>query len=171
MVPMLTISFYFLGLAVFVLATLICISTGKRAGKRVEVELDALHAAAVCLPTGKRPTDELTTTAMYKELTLNEKIKISDVKTIWLQWYERCKKKAVEKQKFLYSWSRTLIIAAGLCLIGVLLEAEFDQPITVQTVLAGFRRPAPASSTYRGPQLPQPQKTATPAKQTLPRKS
>jgi len=167
---MLTISFYFLGLAVSILATLICFSTGKRAGKRVEVELDALHAAAVCLPTGKRATADAAAAAMYKELTLDEKIKLSDIKTIWIQWYERCKKKAVEKQKAMYSWTRTLALAAALCLIGVLLEAEFDQPITIRTVLAGFRRPTPATSAFQAPQLPQPQKTATPAKHQTPRK-
>ena len=32
-------------------------------------------------------------------------------------------------------------LCAVLCLIGVLLEARFDQPITLGTVLAGFRDP------------------------------
>jgi hypothetical protein len=39
-----------------------------------------------------------------------------------------------------------MLLCAALCLIGVLLEAEFNQPITFHTVLAGFKpQPSPAS--------------------------
>jgi hypothetical protein len=158
---MLTVSFYFLGLAIFVLAASVCFSMGKHAGKSVVVDLDALHAASVCLPTGRRASNDGITTAMYKDLMWDEKAKLNTIKTIWMQWYERCKKKAILKQKAMYSWTRTLALSAVLCLVGVLLEAEFDQPITIGTILAGFRRPYPATSSFQEPQLPSSQNVST----------
>ena len=143
---MFTASFYFLGLAACILAASVCLSWGKRAGKRVELELDALRAASVCLPTARRVAADCTSAAMYKELTWDEKARWSDAKAMWQRWYARCQEKAVSKQNVMYSWARTLALSAALCLVGVLLEAEFDQPITVRNVLAGFRRPSPTAS-------------------------
>ncbi len=144
--PMFTASFYFLGLAASICAALFCLSIGKRTGKCAEVDLDALRAATVCLPIGGRAATDIAPTAMFKELTWDEKLKMSNIKAIWLRLYYQCKKKALEKQKAMYSWARTLSLCALLCLAGVLLEAEFDQPITFSTILAGFRHPTPAAS-------------------------
>ena len=144
--PMFTASFYFLGLAASICAALFCLSTGKRAGRCAEVDLDALRAATDCLPMGGRAVAEIAPSAMIKELTWDEKIKVSNIKAIWLRLYYQCKKKAVEKQKAMYSWARTLSLCALLCLSGVLLEAEFDQPITFSTIIAGFRHPASAAN-------------------------
>jgi hypothetical protein len=159
--PMLMISYYFLGLAAFFFAALLCFSLGKRAGKCVEVDLDALHAASICLPTGRRGADDVITTTLFKELVWEEKVRLSTFKTIWTQWYDRCKKRAIQKQKTMYSWTRTLALSAVLCLTGVLLEAEFDQPITIRNVLAGFRRQNPMASNFQEVQLPLPQSIST----------
>jgi hypothetical protein len=139
---MFTASCYFLGLAVFLFAAIVCFTTGKRAGKYIEVDLDSLHAASVCLSTGRRAGAEnrSTETEMYREMTWDEKIKFSDIRTIWARWYERCRKKAIQKQKVLYSWARTMVLSAALCLIGVILEVEFGQPVTLKTIMAGFHQ-------------------------------
>jgi hypothetical protein len=151
---MLIVSYYLLGLAVSVLAASVCLSTGRRAGKCVEVDLDALHAASVCLPTGGRVAADGIATAIFKDLTWDEKARLSNIRGIWTQWYDRCRKRAILKQKSMYSWARTLALAAVLCLMGVLLEAEFDQPVTIGNVLAGFRRPNPTASISQVPQPP-----------------
>jgi hypothetical protein len=143
---MFTASFYFLGVSASLLAALIFLTRGKRAGKRAEVDLDTLHAAAVCLPTGRRASEEIMSSAMFKELSWEEKAKLSDLKSFWFHWYDRCKKKALVKQKALYSWARTMALCSALCIIGVCLEAEFNQPITLQNILNGFRRPTPPAS-------------------------
>jgi hypothetical protein len=142
---MFTVSCYFLGLSLFFLAAIVCFTTGKRAGKCVEVDLDTLHAASVCLPTGRRAAPDSAIAGMCKDITWDEKIKLKDLKAIWMQWFERCRRKAMQRQKAMYSWTRTMALSAALCLIGVLLEAEFDQPITVRNILAGFRRPTVAA--------------------------
>jgi hypothetical protein len=150
---MLTVSFYFLGLAISVLAASVCLSTGKRAGKCVEVELDALHAASICMPTGGHMAADGITPSIFKDLTWDEKARLNSIRAIWTQWYDRCRKRAVLKQKAMYSWARTLALSAVVCLMGVLLEAEFDQPITITNILAGFKRPYPIASSFQVPQL------------------
>jgi hypothetical protein len=140
---MLTISYYFLGLAVSVLAASVCLAKGRRAGKCVEVELDALRAASICMPTGRREITDDAVAALYKHLSWEEKAKWSNIRAMWTRWYSVCQEKAALKQRAIYSWARTLALCALLCLVGVFLEAEFDQPITLRTVLAGFRRPCP----------------------------
>jgi len=167
---MFTVSFYFLGVAVFILTASVCLSMGKRAGKCVEVDLDTLRAASVCLPTGRRAAAVDTTATMYKELTWDEKAKWSDMKAMWMRWYGRCHEKAILKQRATYSWARTLALCALLCLVGVFLEAEFDQPITISNILAGFRRPDSIASSFQTPQLHPSQIMSTPATNRSPRK-
>jgi hypothetical protein len=157
---MFSASFYFLGVATSIFAALFFLTTGKRAGKLAEVDLDTLHVASVCLPTGRRVTDDVLASSMFKELSWEEKAKLSDLKSFWMHWYERCKKKAILKQKSLYSWARTMALCSALCLIGVLLEAEFNQPITLQTILSGFRRPGPTASSVETSH-PQPSQSAS----------
>jgi hypothetical protein len=148
---MFTASYYFLGIAASICATLFFLTSGKRAGTKVEVDLDALHAATVCLPRGSRAaSDELS--AAYRDLPPEEKAKFNDSRSLWTQWHEQCKKRAILKRKAMYSWARTMLLCSVLCLIGALLEAEFNQPITLQAVLNGFRRPSPPASYVQTPQ-------------------
>jgi hypothetical protein len=169
-VAMFTASFYFLGVAVFVLAASVCLSKGMRADRCVEVEIDTLRAASVCLPTGRRAAADSTTAALYKELTWDEKARWRDMKAMWMQWYRRCQENATSKQKAIYSWARTMASCALLCLVGVFLEAEFDQPVTISNVLAGFRRPDPVASGFPTSQLHPSQSTSTPATNRSPQK-
>jgi hypothetical protein len=153
---MFTVSCYFLGLAICFFAAIVCFTTGKRAGKCVEVDLDTLHAASVCLPTGRRRNSEGALAALWKNISLDEKIKLNDLKSIWMQWFERCRQRAIRRQRAMYSWARTFALSAVLCLIGVLLEAEFDQPITLRTVLTGFRHVPAASAAPASQPAPAP---------------
>jgi hypothetical protein len=148
---MFTASYYFLGVAVSICATLFFLTSGKRAGKKVEVDLDTLHTATICLPRGRQMTSE-DVSAAYKDLPLEEKAKFNDSRSSWMRWYEQSKKKALMKQKAMYSWARTMSLCSVLCLIGVLLEAQFNQPITLHAVLTGFRRPNPPASHVETPQ-------------------
>jgi hypothetical protein len=166
---MFTASFYFLGVAIFILAASLCVSWAKRAGRCVEVDLDALHAATICLPVGTRAAPEGTATTLYKELTWDEKAKWKDMKAMWTRWYHQCQAKAFLKQKAMYSWARTMALSAMLCLMGVLLEAQFDQPITLGAILAGFRDPRLAASGFPSSPLHPFQSTQSPATDAAPR--
>ena len=76
----------------------------------------------------------------------DEKAKWHEMKATWMEWYARCQEQAILKRKTMYSWARTLALCAVLCLVGVLLEAEFDQSISVRGILAGFSHPAATAS-------------------------
>ncbi len=143
---MFTASFYFLGVAIFILAASVCLCSGKRTAKVVAVDINALRTVSVCLPAGRTEGTDRATAMMYKELSREEKARWHNVRMMWLRWYERCQREAMLRQSAMYSWARTLALSAVLCLMGVLLEAEFDQPITLHTILTGFRRPTPAAA-------------------------
>ena len=92
---MFTASFYFLGVSTSIVAALLFLKTGKQAGKRADVDLDTLRAAAVCLPTGRRAPEQILTSSMFKDLSWDEKAKLGDLKSFWSHWYERCKRKPI----------------------------------------------------------------------------
>ena len=143
---MFTASLYFLGIAAFICAALFFLVTEKRAEKSVEADTDKLHAALIDSSTGTQMTLGDLPSSMCRNLPSEEKARLSDWKSLWMQSYIRVKRKAFLKQKAMYSWARTMALCAALCLMGVLLEAEFNQPITLQNILAGFRRPSPSAS-------------------------
>lgn len=134
--PMFSATFYFLGVAGFIVAASACLSRGKQVGRRIEVDLSDLHAASVCLVTaGNKPTWD-------------------EIRALWIKWYARCQEKAILKQKAIYSWARTLALCAVLCLMGVLLEAEFDEHVSVRGIWAGISHSRPAAADR---QMPPPQ--------------
>ena len=61
---------------------------------------------------------------MYKGLMWDKKAKWTNVKAMWVRWYDLCQEKAILEQKAMYSWARTMALCALLCLVGVVLEAE-----------------------------------------------
>jgi hypothetical protein len=125
---MFTATFYFLGLAGFLVAASACLSCGRRAGQQIQVDLTDLRAASVnLLMAGKKPSwDEL--------------------RGLWMQWYARCQQKAILKQKATYSWARTLSLCAALCIVGVLLEVELDDHISISRIFAGLQRSCPTAT-------------------------
>ena len=143
---MFTASFYFLGLAGSILAAAFFLTKGWRAGRCVEVDLDTLRAVSICLPTDRGAALEEKVSKIYKELMWDKKARWTNLKTMWRRWYALCQEKAIQKQKAMYSWSRTMALCSVLCLIGVLLEAEFNQPITIRTILTGFRHQEQAAA-------------------------
>jgi hypothetical protein len=149
---MLIIAFCFLGIAGLVTAALFCLSAGKRAGQYVEVDYDALRAASACISGGRRAADGPATTR-DDEPTWDAKAKWQEMKTMWMQCYAQCQEKAILKQKTMYSWARTLALGAVLCVVGVVLESVFDEPITAERILAGFRHSHPAATNHQGSQL------------------
>jgi len=127
---MFTATFYFLGVAAFLLAATACFSKGKQSHQSVEVDVAALRVALLCLSASD-------------DSTRDERMKRHGINTQWMKWYVKCQEKAMEKRDAMYSWARTFSLCSVLCIVGVCLEAEFDEPITVSRILAGFRLPRP----------------------------
>lgn len=143
--------FLFLGVAVFILAASIFFSRAKRAGKTVEIDLAALQAASVCLSAGRRgPTAGAATGD--QEPSIDEKAKWQEMKALWMSCYAKCQERALLKQKSTYRLARTMVLCASLCLIGVVLEITFDEPITFDRIVAGFKHSPPAAKSLELPQ-------------------
>lgn len=125
---MVSATWYFWGLSGFLLTAIICLTRGRRACQHIEVDVADLRTASLCLVSaGTKPTWRA-------------------IRTMWMKWYLQCQDAAVRRQKALYSWSRTLALCAVLCLIGVLLEAEYERPISVRELLAGLMPSHPVAT-------------------------
>lgn len=72
------------------------------------------------------------------ETTTGETVAWNNIKTALIGLYSQYEKKETSKQRALRSWAGTMVICAGICMIGVLLEAKYNQLITVETIVAGF---------------------------------
>jgi hypothetical protein len=143
-----TAIFFFLGIAASLVLALVCLRIGKRAGQHIEVDLSALHAASLCLSTGRRAAAGNATTTSDNEPTWDEKAKWHEMKVMWMQWYARCQETALLKQKAMLSWARTLALCAALCLMGILLQVEFDKPISISNILTGLGWSRPVATWY-----------------------
>ncbi|MEN6449034.1 MAG: hypothetical protein ABFC96_00955 [Thermoguttaceae bacterium] len=117
---MLTATCYFLGLAACLVTALACFARGRKAGRNIEIKFDDLRVASLCLASaGNRRTWRA-------------------IRVKWTNWYLQCQEVALRKREALYSWARTLALCSVLCLIGAMMEAQYDQRISVSTILAGF---------------------------------
>lgn len=123
---MFTAIFYFLGLAGFILATSVCLSAGKRA------------------------TDGAIR-AISNEPTVDERAQWGEMEPLWMMWYGQCRENALLKQSMVYSWARTMVLCAALCLIGVLVEVEFGQPISLRNIVAGLSQSHSAAALAQSP--------------------
>lgn len=130
---MFSATFYFLGASAFILSATACLTIGKRMSRNAKVDISDLREASLSvLTSGQNPTWD-------------------QVRALWIKWYARCQEKAALKQKAIYSWARTLALCAILCIIGVLLENEFDEPISFSRILASFRSSRPAATAVEMP--------------------
>jgi hypothetical protein len=102
-------SLFFLGLSVCIFACLICFALA-RSVKRAPSNMP--------FPSEKAAWNQI-------------KIAIADL-------YSRFDHEETPKQKSLRSWAGTLIICAGLCMIGILLEVQYNQPITIEYVASCY---------------------------------
>ena len=139
---MVTATLFFLGLAVCIFAGLMCWATARSAK-----------------------------TAMAAPLPPNERAAWNRLKIALLELYSRYESTETPKQQALRSWTGTLVICAGLCMIGIVLEVRFNNMITPRTVVSNLM----GEHTVRVPQAPpkhnpahtmQTKATATQATQT-----
>ena len=109
---MFTATFFFLGLAVCILAGLVCFAMAR--------SLKTANAAAAIQPSP------------------DEKAAWERLKKALVELHSRYEGVETAKEKTLRSWAGTLVICSGLCMIGILLETRYDQLITVKSVVSGL---------------------------------
>lgn len=139
---MLTATAYFLGIAGFIAAALVCLTKGRRSSSRIEVDLPVLRTAAVCFLSGCRAADRgHAAAAVNQDKSAEEHLtKWREMKSLWLQWYAHCQDRALLKRKTFLSWGRTMVVCALLCLVGVVFEVHFDEPISLNRIFDGLLR-------------------------------
>lgn len=124
-------TFGFLGVAGFIVAVTSYFSTAR-----------ALEAANTGAKWGNKPP------------TWDKKAKCSEMKGAcieWTKWYMRCQKIEVSKRKAIRSLARTLVLCAALCLVGIVLEVEFGQPISADSIVSGFEQSQPVATSFQSP--------------------
>ena len=109
---MFTATFFFLGLAICIFAGLICFALSR--------SLKAANAANAIQPS---PDERAAWERLKKAL---------------VELHSRYESTETAKEKTLRSWVGTLVICAGLCMIGIVLEARYDQLISVKSVVSGL---------------------------------
>jgi hypothetical protein len=98
----------------------------------------------------------------------NDKVVWDEIKATWTEWDTHCKESKMPRKKALLSWGRTFALCTGLCLIGVLLEVEFDCSVTVDHILAGLI-PSRSAIKLTQPEKPKPKKSKSTPSFTSPR--
>lgn len=96
------------------------------------------------------------------QLSPEDRVAWHQIKIAMMDLYSKYEVKETPTQRSLRSWAGTLVICAGLCLIGVVMEVEFDQRITMENVFAGFL--GPQKVCLQEPRIPKPHKFPVHAK-------
>jgi hypothetical protein len=109
---MFTATFFFLGLAICIFAGLVCFAMSR--------SLKAANAAHTIQPS----PDEKAAWERLKKALIELHTRYEGVETV--------------REKTLRSWVGTLVICAGLCMIGILLETRYDMAINVKSVVSGL---------------------------------
>lgn len=86
-----------------------------------------------------------------------------DEKALWLQLkgalidlYNRYETQETRRQRALRSWAGTLVICAGLCAIGMVLELEYRQAISLDEIFSGMFGPQRVAVPLAHPHAQQP---------------
>jgi hypothetical protein len=109
---MLTATYFFVGLAAFVLAALVCFSKGQQA---------AVIDMRVTAPTW------------------SQEAKWSEIKTIWIKWQAQCQEMVSRRQEILLCWGRTFAFCAAICIVGIALRAGLDGQTSVSRIWTWLR--------------------------------
>jgi hypothetical protein len=126
---MVTATFFFLGLSICIFAGLVCWTMARSIRKSAQ-ELKQQNKPAI-----------------------NEKAIWLELKTALADLYSRYEIRESPKEKLLRSWAGTLVICAGLCMIGILMEVEYKQTVTIDRIIASFVGPQHVSVSV-APDLP-----------------
>lgn len=104
-----------------------------------------LFAGVVCLALAKSMKG-----TPHEHLSADDRLAWYQIKAAMRDLYSRYEIRETPLQHSLRSWAGTLVICAGLCLIGIVLEVEYDQRISVDNIFSGLTGEHPVS-TCRAP--------------------
>jgi hypothetical protein len=76
--------------------------------------------------------------ARADHMSTHEKAAWDQIKTAIWELHSRYESTETPKQKALRSWAGTLVICAGLCMIGIVMEAQYNSFISPRTVISNL---------------------------------
>ena len=79
------------------------------------------------------------------QLPPNERAAWNRLKIAIMELYSRYESTETPRQKALRSWAGTLVICAGLCMIGIVLEVRYNTMISTRSVVSGLTGEQPLS--------------------------
>ena len=97
------------------------------------------------------------------QLPPNERAAWNRLKIAIMELYSRYESTETTKQKALRSWTGTLAICAGLCMIGVVLEVRYNEMVSARSIVAGLtgeQHVSPQQLQKSSTPSPMPNKTA-----------
>jgi len=109
-------------------------------------------AASVCLSIGKLVKAGVNGAALDKKPAWDGKTTWEELKEACLEWYARCQEREAANRLKILSWARTFLLCAGLCLVGVGLQVEYDEAVSVPQIVSYLKRPHPVSTRSQLPQ-------------------
>jgi hypothetical protein len=124
---MLTAALYCFGIAAFLVAASVCLSVGRLLKLNHLANLD-------------------------KNPAWDGKTKWEDMKAAFLVYYVRCQERESENRQRILSWARTLLFCAGLCLIGVCFQVEFNENASIPQIVAHVKCPRATAALSELPQ-------------------
>jgi hypothetical protein len=95
-------------------------------------------ALAVCIFAGLICFTLARSAKQNVQLPPNERAAWNRLKIAIMELYSRYESTETPKQKALRSWTGTLAICAGLCMIGIVMEVRYNTMITTRTVVSGL---------------------------------
>jgi hypothetical protein len=93
---------------------------------------------AVCIFAGLICFTLARTAKQNVQLPPNERAAWNRLKIAIMELYSRYESTETPKQKALRSWTGTLAICAGLCMIGIVMEVRYNTMITTRSVVSGL---------------------------------
>jgi hypothetical protein len=93
---------------------------------------------AVCIFAGLICFALARTARQTVQLPPNERAAWNRLKIAIMELYSRYESTETPRQKALRSWTGTLVICAGLCMIGIVLEVRYNMLISTRSVVSGL---------------------------------
>ena len=103
-------------------------------------------------------------------MSSHDKAKWLEMKGVWMRCYAQCREKALLRQKQMCCWARTFALCAAICLVNLVLQVEFGEPIRISSVRPRTGHQPAAASHLQSPQCQPSPSTSTSISNRLPRK-
>ena len=143
----------FLGLATCIVAALLFFSLGRRTGQCAEVNFNALHAASECISAGRRGAmDSLSAVGKTRTVAAGQGKMAGNERGLDAVLFAVPGKGPAKAETNVWLGPHVRLVRA-ICLVNLVLEIEFGEPIRISSIRPRTGHQAAAASHLQSPQL------------------